>query len=53
MPRITPQAVPQRRAEPRLASMRPGRNAPDNVAKAARLDVLSASFNEAGAKCPG
>ena len=35
------------------ASMRPGRNAPDNHPKFASEPLTSESFNEAGAKCPG
>ena len=52
MPRITPhvegspfQLVP--------ASMRPGRNAPDNKETSDDQRSLQPGFNEAGAKCPG
>ena len=35
------------------ASMRPGRNAPENAATLAAARRPAPSFNEAGAKCPG
>ena len=35
------------------ASMRPGRNAPDNLIEAKLSAWAAARFNEAGAKCPG
>ena len=35
------------------ASMRPGRNAPDNRRAAAAWAPARGRFNEAGAKCPG
>ena len=35
------------------ASMRPGRNAPENVACSESIENHRCCFNEAGAKCPG
>ena len=52
MPRITRHERLQRVGESR-ASMRPGRNAPDNVVGIGRVQIQIDRFNEAGAKCPG
>ena len=53
MPRITEQ-MRQATEMIRGASMRPGRNAPDNPAGGAVYKLGGHSgFNEAGAKCPG
>ena len=52
MPRIT-HAPDTRSAQDDRASMRPGRNAPDNEEQAERYEQVARGFNEAGAKCPG
>ena len=51
MPRITTMSE-LTIGEMLVASMRPGRNAPDN-SYAGRLRERLKGFNEAGAKCPG
>ena len=52
MPRITP-AVSRQMFRAPVASMRPGRNAPDNVDPGVPRHAAAPRFNEAGAKCPG
>ena len=52
MPRITEPLHPGRR-DGQIASMRPGRNAPDNHRGPLRPGADGRRFNEAGAKCPG
>ena len=52
MPRITSGFLYIRRTDGR-ASMRPGRNAPDNLLISEPIYHVVPSFNEAGAKCPG
>ena len=52
MPRITPSRRRLLFMVP-TASMRPGRNAPDNLVAEGELSPQQWGFNEAGAKCPG
>ena len=52
MPRIT-RMLPWSELGRERASMRPGRNAPDNPVVVRKCPQGSVSFNEAGAKCPG
>ena len=52
MPRITFRAAKFCRRR-RRASMRPGRNAPDNLSEQMARIEGKLGFNEAGAKCPG
>ena len=52
MPRITRLRMPAVVGVAR-ASMRPGRNAPDNAGGERYLYHDLQGFNEAGAKCPG
>ena len=52
MPRITSIRL-NAMADVPAASMRPGRNAPDNFFAPHGEDIFDSGFNEAGAKCPG